>query len=81
MPDAQSQEPPNPIAALRQDVVSAAEGKLGRSLTERERTTVHAFSSPRMLQSMQRRFTQETTTAAAIERDLVHLASVASEPA
>jgi hypothetical protein len=60
------------IAATQQDVIVAAEQKLGCSLTESERRGIQSIGSLMMLESCLRSFSSPAYTQAQVFGDLEH---------
>jgi hypothetical protein len=65
------------IAEYRAQVIEAAERKLGRTLSSDERRGIESLSSLMMLESCDRSFSAEQTTAAQVEKDVAYFASQA----
>lgn len=65
------------IAAMRTDIVSTAELRLGRTLSHEERRGVECIQSMMMLESVQREVASEKSTPAQIEKTLSFFASEA----
>jgi len=62
------------IEMSRQDVIAAAEKKLGRSLTESERAGILRIGSLMMLESCHQSFSSPVSTQAQVFADLEHFA-------
>ena len=65
------------VAGSQQEIITAAEKKLGRSLTDAERQEVQSIRSLMMLESCCRAFGSAATTEAEILADLAHFAKKA----
>ncbi|HLX70531.1 MAG TPA: hypothetical protein VKV04_12970 [Verrucomicrobiae bacterium] len=65
------------IAASQQQVISAAEQKLGRPLSSAERRGIERINSLMMLESCWRSFSSPASTQAQVLADLEHFAAQA----
>jgi hypothetical protein len=66
------------ITGYRADVITAAERKLDRSLTQEERSGIERIGSLMMLESCYHSFTSEQTTADRVQKDVSYFVSQAS---
>ena len=62
------------IEACQQDVIAAAEQKIGRSLTDAERRGIQSIDSLMMLDSCSQSFSSPVSTPAQVLADLEHFA-------
>jgi len=62
------------IEASQQDVIAAAEKKLGRSLTEAERRGIQGINSLMILESCHQSFSSPVSTQVQVLADLEHFA-------
>ena len=67
------------IAAMRTDIISTAETRLGRALRPEEKKGVEGIQSMMMLESVQREVAFEKSTPEQIERSLAHFAADATK--
>ncbi len=67
------------LLGCQQDVIVAAEQKLGRSLTEAERRGIESVTSLMMLESCCRSFSSPVSTQAEVLADLEHFAKQAQK--
>jgi hypothetical protein len=65
------------LSASRADVVTAAEIKLGRALSEEERRGIDGIESLMMLESCSQSFTSEKTTPRQVKEDLAYFGTKA----
>jgi hypothetical protein len=68
------------ITAMRADILSTAEIRLGRTLRPDEKSGVEHIQSMMMLESLQREVAFEKSTPEQIERSLAHFAAEATAP-
>jgi hypothetical protein len=68
------------VVASRQDVIVAAEHKLGRVLTGAERLGIENITSLMMLESCCRAFSSTVSTQAEVQKDLEYFAKQVQKP-